>query len=760
MSFYGRGKPATFLTFDKIYPSYTEMMDNVNSDEVFLSRYVLIEYGSDQEYEANATKDNVNYDSTVWKKVKNSDGKFTYIKIADLNTTNPGFTIELTEPSDTPKVELDKTDNDKNEYTIKMPKPWGFKQGDLEFNEKGFNPDIHYIDDKEDKIAVEDDGEAKKWSIVLPSVGNSIAEVWDIIYGAAANDEARNTDIAWDSYSGLRLINRDENGYTFDKDNVATVAGCINSVHDLMGQIIVDDVSSGIEINDASIDKIYYRTNEEGYTGFYVKDKTYELNDGDPEAESAGELLQFESKKYYYLDGKDYKAADKYEFGKNYYDLTGLLEEKVINEEPYKADTYWEGILNGYQLSTFPDFNDWAQYYIFNAKTDSQQLTDSIKNIKADTTKLRLFFIPEQPPIEGEDLQGLFYQRGEVNEENDYFPVLSTTTLEDDMHFFWIKNYAIGEGADATTGQMVKIYNWDNGAQIIPVEIVSTPDVYYTYDSYNNIFFVADDKKHTKAYYSFINDPVPVDIFYHPETYYYKSGDDYYYGVQKERIPGVTYYKLKAEPPVLKFYEPNKFYYVEDNKYILDTNEEMTQDRAYFNYSEWYVVSDANNLLAPGAPWSSEATPPEGVKVGSRKEIWVWKELRDFARSLNTIHGLIIHINSLLKTGDMITRDRDTVQGCINSINDILDRINALTPGCLVATDKYNRFVTTQLIDVPLSGYESPNFGEEILVNPEDTLKAALQRIETKYADLTSDGHGVKVESDPEEAGMFKLTLI
>jgi hypothetical protein len=247
MSFYGRGKPATFLTFDKIYPSYTEMMDNVNSDEVFLSRYVLIEYDKGDGYEANAAKDSVNYDSTVWKKVKNSDGKFTYIKIADLNTTNPSFAIELTEPSDTPKVELDKVDNDNNEYVIKMPKPWGFKQGDLEFNEKGFNPDIHYIDEKEDKIAVEDDGEAKKWSIVLPSVGNSIAEVWDIVYGAAANDEARNTDIAWDSYSGLRLINRDENGYTFDKDNVATIAGCINSVHDLMGQIIVDDVHSGVD---------------------------------------------------------------------------------------------------------------------------------------------------------------------------------------------------------------------------------------------------------------------------------------------------------------------------------------------------------------------------------------------------------------------------------------------------------------------------------------------------------------------------------
>ena len=53
---------------------------------------------------------------------------------------------------------------------------------------------------------------------------------------------------------------------------------------------------------------------------------------------------------------------------------------------------------------------------------------------------------------------------------------------------------------------------------------------------------------------------IPKDTFYEPNLYYYKSGDDYYYGVQKERIPGVTYYKLKAEPPVLKFYEPNKFW--------------------------------------------------------------------------------------------------------------------------------------------------------------------------------------------------------
>jgi hypothetical protein len=40
------------------------------------------------------------------------------------------------------------------------------------------------------------------------------------------------------------------------------------------------------------------------------------------------------------------------------------------------------------------------------------------------------------------------------------------------------------------------------------------------------------------------------------------------------------------------------------------------------------------------------------------------------------------------------------------------------------------------------------------------TLKEALYKVEEKYKELTSDGHGVQIEPDSEEAGMFKLTLI
>lgn len=64
-------------------------------------------------------------------------------------------------------------------------------------------------------------------TVHLPSLGNAVAEMWNIVYGKgdSGNGNARNTEIAWNNTDGLR-----------DPD---TLAGCINSVHDLMGQIIV-----------------------------------------------------------------------------------------------------------------------------------------------------------------------------------------------------------------------------------------------------------------------------------------------------------------------------------------------------------------------------------------------------------------------------------------------------------------------------------------------------------------------------------------
>jgi hypothetical protein len=52
------------------------------------------------------------------------------------------------------------------------------------------------------------------------------------------------------------------------------------------------------------------------------------------------------------------------------------------------------------------------------------------------------------------------------------------------------------------------------------------------------------------------------------------------------------------------------------------------------------------------------------------------------------LHGLILKINQMLLAGDKVTRDNSTVQGCINLINDILDKFDQLKPAEIVMVDK------------------------------------------------------------------------
>jgi hypothetical protein len=74
----------------------------------------------------------------------------------------------------------------------------------------------------------------------------------------------RNLNVDWDNKNGLRLvsINPEGNGYSYDTDKINTLAGCINSVHDLMGMIIVTNDDNHIDLqdfNNIDLDKIYYQ---------------------------------------------------------------------------------------------------------------------------------------------------------------------------------------------------------------------------------------------------------------------------------------------------------------------------------------------------------------------------------------------------------------------------------------------------------------------------------------------------------------------
>ena len=112
--------------------------------------------------------------------------------------------------------------------------------------------------------------------MMLPTLGNVIAKAWDMIYcdSQQANkvvDEdgnthlMRKTDYSWKdgtdtTRNGAHLFEVD--GKTglpiYNQIGSNSIAGCINSVHDLMGMIVVNSGENLPDIDNADENKIYY----------------------------------------------------------------------------------------------------------------------------------------------------------------------------------------------------------------------------------------------------------------------------------------------------------------------------------------------------------------------------------------------------------------------------------------------------------------------------------------------------------------------
>lgn len=106
--------------------------------------------------------------------------------------------------------------------------------------------------DNKDPYRTAEAVDTQELSMILPGIGNAISEMWDIVYGKGNEKDdiysMRATDISWKEFpeygkvNRLQLITSKDNGNTFDytPTQVETLAGAINSVHDLMGMIIQD----------------------------------------------------------------------------------------------------------------------------------------------------------------------------------------------------------------------------------------------------------------------------------------------------------------------------------------------------------------------------------------------------------------------------------------------------------------------------------------------------------------------------------------
>ena len=227
------------------------------------------------------------------------------------------------------------------------------------------------------------------------------------------------------------------------------------------------------------------------------------------------------------------------------------------------------------------------------------------------------------------------------------------------------------------------------------------------------------------------NNPEEI-FFYKPNLYFIKDRNNYLLSKTDNMSSGTKYYLLTDKnnklleldpnstdgtllvtPEEDKFYEPSKYYYrssefltdILDNGIIMKTAEQPNgaivdpeTGLIYYTLQEAYVVEDTAGILEAGSVWDKEVAPPDTVTLGIRTETYKWTELKGFAEQLNTIHGLILEINKFLKFNDTLTRDRTTVQGCINQINDIINVFGEINPSDTVIINSYGQFAGARYI--------------------------------------------------------------
>ena len=174
--------------------------------------------------------------------------------------------------------------------------------------------------------------------------------------------------------------------------------------------------------------------------------------------------------------------------------------------------------------------------------------------------------------------------------------------------------------------------------------------------------------------------------------YYVRSNDDYilYTGALQA---GKTYF-VSSLTPAPDFYYPNKYYYKNENgEFILDMTPTITPGREYYKNPYLYIYNDPNGMYNKGARWPLGQKPPEGsgIELALREDAWELAELKGFDVSFNTLHGLILTLNQMMKQGDLLTRDENTLQGMMNQLNDLIHRFGSMAPGQFMMVDNAGR---------------------------------------------------------------------
>lgn len=396
-----------------------------------------------------------------------------------------------------------------------------------------------------------------------------------------------------------------------------------------------------------------------------------------------------------------------------------LIDHYMVKKGEKVTETYTE-------IDTYEQvkFNDPSSSYVWDeakagpAWVFDKSVGDYVRNtlpFDPEKNKQNLYFVQQKKYVyvyaggtidEDKPLHLLPYARDNVS----YRDPLSGDTVDD----FHINYKDIQHGNPWFVKTTVNSHLL--GPYTIYIPVTATSIRRQLVDYYTN---PARDEKDRLQYYQL--EKKKIDKFYAPNLYYYKVGENLDrekkgsyiletnkhlkvnnvdgYSLAHLKITSADYHKINEHDTAtnqrIYFYYPNYFYRKEGSEYVLAQEEKMNPNETYYVIKNFYIDSDSMNIMPHGQQWNNKIKHiPPSVSLATRDVGFTYYELVDFARKLNTIHGMILKMNQVIDSEDTDTRDLQTIQGALNTFNDWISHLGKLDSQDIVIVDNYGRLTS------------------------------------------------------------------
>lgn len=767
-----------------------------NSDSTYLKNYNIDKATYGTRFDVRG------YDATIWEKVY-SKGRGSFVLIAYLNGVMPALDLFADPPTQTPAIPYIDALSSDSYYRIHIPSMYGFQlkehdeDSDLKSDQKaiavkliynantnsyeqrpqeidaaiylnldGANEQTRHVDTSTvNKIIIEPTGESGKiytnkdgteethdlmeLSVQLPAIGNMIAKGYDLIYGEVANNSKRLVNIDWISGTAL---DTEKHNIKIKSYDTKSIAGCINNIHDIMGQIIVDlsERPSPEQVEEQCSDNLLYRIGDKYYRKGIAYNKTPINNDTliyDPVEQvqkkmltykSVGTILQseFQLNKYYTRVNGVYVEATSWSSSATYY-LKRISGARYIpvdleqfntgqfyyleNEEDYICDnsstfplypnrTYYQiNIINEYPQGFTFEFEP-DQYFIqdgynFNLAKEAlpvlgQDYCAINFNTISSTGKRLRFYVP-----------GYYYYYDEITR---------SYKICNDEYFDSSKTYAIIVydtvlGPDQNINNLPILAYQPKSITVLDNSEIQDPpsniDYYYYLDENGNYIAFNSLKEieqtpgqahpitESRVWTVFKNNTiqiVPDTSFYINNRYWYKDTNNSYIK-SKTFESGRPCYLIESTQVPIPFYLADTYYYeVREDEFELAGESRMINGRRYCTKEKLYVYNDTTNQCPYGYEWNDYAAYiPPSVTLYQKESYIDLIPIEGLINGKDSIYGQALALHKMFGLNDEETRNTHELRGAFNTLQDLLYTIKTMKPGRLLYVNDFGQIEAT-----------------------------------------------------------------